>query len=271
MKSIAEMRTEQLSDVIEYRSLAARVVNETLALIPSVLGVLLTGSVARGDARKGPYGLHIDLTLVANDKNNINLVELFGPSIEPYSPYHCANILGQVFALEVLTVNELNSIRTCHESVVFAKQEAAILFDRAGVLTRWKREAFELSDSQIRERALQQYFRFDYLTNDYRIEKWKHREAWVQMAQNGNEAIECYCNFLFCANGWFIPRKDWLVYLTYELAEKAPRHTELIAELYQVEVTDVGLATRARQLVQLSSWMGSFCERKGWLKAPTRN
>ena len=268
MKSLTEMLKEQQDEVAEYRLLAALVAKDRLSCLPGVLGVLLTGSAARGDARRGPYGLHIDLTVVVADKSDINLTEAFGPSIEPFIPYHCVNFDGQVFALEVLTVDELGSIRKWYESVIFAKQESMVLFDRAGLVGKWKSETFELTGDQIRTRALQQYFRFDYLTNDYRIEKWKHRGAWVQMAQNGNEAAECYCNFLYCINGWFIPRKDWLVYFTYELPERVPNHTELINELYDVEVTEAGIEARTRRLANLGSWMRALCVRKGWLEAP---
>ena len=262
------MLKEQHNAIADYRSLAYRVANCYLTPLPEIVGVLLTGSVARGDARKGPYGLHIDLTVVVTDKNDLDLTEIFGPSVEPYSPYHCVDIEGQVFALEVQTIKEVNNIRTCWESMIFAKYESMILFDRTGLLTKWKEVAFSISDEQMHMRALQQYFRYDYLTNDYRTEKWKHRQAWMQMAQNGNEAIECYCNFLYCINGWFIPRKDWLVYLTYELPEKAPDHEELMIRLYKVEVTQDGIGIRGDDLLSLGLWMRHYCEQKGWLIAP---
>jgi predicted nucleotidyltransferase len=259
------MVQQQKDAVADYRSLAYRAADSHLSALPGIVGVLLTGSAARGDARKGPYGLHIDLSVVVADKNDIDLTEIFGPSVEPYSPYHCVDIEGQIFAIEVVTLKELIDIRTRWEPVIFAKQESVILFDRTGLLTKWKKEIFSISDEQMHMRAMQQYFRYDYLTNDYRTEKWKHREAWMQMAQNGNEAIECYCNFLYCINRWFIPRKDWLVYLTYELPEKAPEHEELMTRLYKVEVTRDAIVSRGDQLQSLGLWMRHYCERKGWL------
>jgi predicted nucleotidyltransferase len=265
MKSLSQMVQQQKDAVADYRSLAYRAADSHLSALPGIVGVLLTGSAARGDARKGPYGLHIDLSVVVADKNDIDLTEIFGPSVEPYSPYHCVDIEGQIFAIEVVTLKELIDIRTRWEPVIFAKQESVILFDRTGLLTKWKKEIFSISDEQMHMRAMQQYFRYDYLTNDYRTEKWKHREAWMQMAQNGNEAIECYCNFLYCINGWFIPRKDWLVYLTYELPEKAPEHEELMTRLYKVEVTRDAIVSRGDQLQSLGLWMRHYCERKGWL------
>ena len=85
------------------------------------------------------------------------------------------------------------------------------------------------------------------------------------MIQNGNEALECYCGFLYCINGWFIPRKDWLVYLTTELEVKAPNHDELIDGLYRTEPTEVGVGKE----VMICGNSGYGCgntagEKAGW-------
>jgi len=45
-----------------------------------------------------------------------------------------------------------------------------------------EKEAFILTDDDIKYRALKHYFRFHYLTSDYRNEKWSYREAWIQIA-----------------------------------------------------------------------------------------
>ena len=241
--------------------------DKCLASLQAIQGVLLTGSVARGDARKGPYGLYVDITIVANNRKDIALAEIFGPSIEPYIPKHCVVIEKVGFAFETVTMNELNSIRSCYESVIFAKQESMVLFDPHGLLAKWKQDTFALSEDDIKNRALQQYFRFDYLTNEYRTEKWKHREAWAQMIQNGNEAIECYCNFLYCINGWFIPRKDWLVYLTYDLMVKIDRHFELMNDLYSVTANEAAIAHRINRFCEIQKWMYDYCIEKHWLSS----
>jgi hypothetical protein len=266
MKSLGEMLTEQSDKVAEYRSVARKVTAEHLAPQQAVLGVLLTGSVARGDARKRPFGLYIDLEVVVNNRTDINLVEILGPSIEPYIPKHCVVVDNAAIALEIVTMNELNNVRSFYESVIFAKQESMILFDRNGLLSKWKQETFTLSEDDIKNRALQQYFRFDYLTNEYRTEKWTHREAWVQMTQNGNEAVECYCNFIYCINGWFIPRKDWLVYFTYDLKTKVPNHNNLMNELYSVKTTEEGIKGRSLLFKKLYVWMRDYCAGKEWIK-----
>jgi len=259
------MLADQKAEVEEYRSVARGITEKYLTTQQAILGVLLTGSVARGDAREGTYGLYIDISIVVEKRNDINLTEIFGPSIEPYIPKHCIMVDDARIAFEIVTMTELNGIRSTFESVIFAKQESIILFDRSGLLAEWKKSCFILSDDDIRNRALQQYFRFDYLTCDYRIEKWKHRGAWVQMAQNGNEALECYCNFLYCINGWFIPRKDWLVYLTYDLQEKIPNHNNRINDLYSVQATEQGVERRNEKFREIEAWMKEYCLRKKWI------
>ena len=265
MKNFKQMIADQKAEVEEYRSIARSVTSKYLARQQAVLGLLLTGSVARGDARKGTYGLYIDITVVVEKRNDINLSEIFGPSIEPYIPKHCIMVDDAGIAFEITTMTELNGIRSNFESVIFSKQESIILFDRSGLLAEWKENCFMLSDDDIKKRALQQYFRFDYLICDYRIEKWKHRAAWVQMVQNGNEAMECYCNFLYCINGWFIPRKDWLAYLTYDLQEKMPNHNNIMSDSYSVRATEQGVERRSEKFREIEAWMKEYCLCKNWI------
>jgi hypothetical protein len=168
-------------------------------------------------------------------------------------------------AFEVVTLKLLNNIRLAPESVIFSKQESRILYDPRHFVADWKDRCFILTEADIRRRSLEQYFRFDYLTCEYRTEKWTHREAWAQLAQIENEALECYCNFLYCINGWFIPRKDWLVYLTYDLPKQMPDHCTLINELYSVEGTANGIDKRNEGLQKVHHWMKDYCLKNGWI------
>lgn len=265
MKSFKEMLNDQQVEVEQYRAIAQDATNRFLIPRKEVLGVLLTGSVARGDARKGPFGLYIDITVIVENINDVNLTEIFGPSIEPYIPKHCVMIENTGVAFEVMTLEDINNIRSNCELIIFAKQEAVVLYDRNGLLAEWKETCFKLSNIDIKNRALQQYFRFNYLTSAYRIEKWKYRKAWLQLVQIGNEALECYCSFLYCINGWFIPRKDWLVYLTYDLPIKMPDHTDLLNELYAVETTEQGMQRRTEGLKTVEVWMRGYCIQKKWI------
>jgi predicted nucleotidyltransferase len=265
VKSLKELKDEQKNEVEHYREVADRVVRNTIQPQKGIVGVLLAGSVARGDARRGPYCLYIDLVVVAEERKDVDLTLIFGPSVEPYIPKHCVKVEDTGVALELTTTKELMEIRTRRESEIFARQEAIVLYDKTGLMRKWKESAFVISEEQIRERALHWFFRCHYLVCDYRIEKWSHRQAWLQMCQNGNEAIECYLNFLYCINDMFIPRKDWLVYLAYNLPVKAPDHEHVLERIYMSGVTGKEQIERLGRLAAVTSWMSAYCKDRKWL------
>jgi len=258
MKAFQELKREQTSEVAKYKKIAIIVTEEKLKPHQKIRGVLLTGSTARGDARKGPHGFMIDLTLVVNRLQDINLDDVLGKDCKPYIPYHCVKIPGgHYLAVELITMEKLRQIRE--------QAESGILFDRHGELKAWKEKAFIITEKDKKERALSHYFRMEYLVGDYRYEKWSYRQAWLQLTQICNEACECYCNFLYCINGSFIPRKDWLTYLTHDMKLKASKHNHIIEEIYTAEPTKESVGKRVAFLREVRDWMKGYCEEKGWL------
>ena len=268
MKSLAVLREEQKAEVEHLRASAVGIVGTRLQPLNSIMGVLLAGSVARGDARSGPYGVYIDLALATEDRNDVDLNELFGPSIEPGVPKHCVKVDGTSVAIELTTTGDLSEVRTKPEAEIFARYESIILFDRVGFLQRWKDSAFTITDEQRSRRAPQWFFRYFYLVNSYRTEKWKHREAWLQLSQNGNEALECYLSFVYCINGWFIPRKDWLVYFARELPIKVPQHESTLEALYSTIASEEGQVQRFTKLWEIFKWMSAYCKENKWIDLP---
>lgn len=230
-----------------------------------ITGVMISGSVARGDARKGPFGLLIDLVVVVDNREKIDLEVLFGPDTDPYIPGHCVPVEDIGLKIELTTKEKLDNIRLRSESEIFTRQESIIVFDRTGYMQEWKRNTFVITDDQKRDRALMQHFRFQYLTGEYRYEKWSYRNAWIQLSQIACEATECYCNFLYCINGWFIPRKDWLVYLTYELPIKIPNHEQTMTMLYTDGITELEIRSKFSQLGEIGRWMKTYCTGENWL------
>jgi predicted nucleotidyltransferase len=267
VKTFTRMALEQADEVRELRGIARAVVDDKVRPNPKILGALLTGSVARGDARVGPHGLDIDLALLVERRGDLDLDTLFGPSVEPFIPFHCIKLRDKIgLAIELIEKDELWAIRDRKESDIFAKNEALILDDKTGVLAKWKSECFAITDEQVRARALQWFFRFGYLCGgDYRFEKWMHREAWTQLCQNFNEAGECYCSFLHCVNRRFIPRKDWLAYLTYELPLLPPKHEEYMAGLYTSSPDQAMVCGKQAACLEIPAWMEGLCKEKSWL------
>jgi predicted nucleotidyltransferase len=266
VKCFKELIEEQASEVKLLKNVIYEITNEKIASNFAILGALLTGSVARGDARIGPFGIMIDLTIIVASKHDINLDVLFGTDEEPFIPYHCVSIQDKIgLAIKVLEEGELAKIRELDEPSIFALNESEILDDKKGILKKWKRESFEITEAQKKERTLNQYFRFNYMTNAYRFEKWSYRKAWTQIAQNFNEANECYCNFLYCINNMFIPRKDWLTYLTFELENKPQHHQIYMQKLYETELTEETINNKLNIYREIEEWMQSIVNEYNWL------
>ncbi|MBN1412939.1 MAG: hypothetical protein JW969_19010 [Spirochaetales bacterium] len=266
MKQFNKIINEQKEEIARFRVIVDEVIAEKVTPNAKILGALLTGSVARGDARVGPFGIFIDIAIILKNKSDIDMEQIFGKDEEPFIPYHCISVKNKTgIAMEVIEEDELWKIREQPEPVIFARNESIILNDKTGSLQKWKNECFVITEDQIKQRALNNYFRYDYLTGEYRLEKWEHREAWVQIAQNYNEANECYCNFLYCINGLFIPRKDWLAYLTYEMKIKPEEHESCMNKMYENRLDAGGINGKKETYNRIKNWMDLYCKNKKWL------
>lgn len=265
MKSFGDVRREQQSEVKYLRSLIETVLEKQILRNEKILGVLLTGSVSRGDARVGPFGLFIDFAVVVRNLQDVDLTSLIGPDEKPSFPFHCVTLDGNIgLAVEVVEYVDLLNIRTKDEAAIYAKFESAILMDREGLLKTWKKKTFVISHDDIRKRSVERLLRTGYLIGEYRMEKWEHRQAWAQLNQNLNEACERFCEFLYCINGSFIPRRDWLVYLLFEL-DKKPAHLEqLIDQMYQADSSQEAVRKRHWSIVQAYEWMQAYGKARGW-------
>ena len=262
-----DLLKRQKQEVSSLRSLILSFNDSKIAANTSILGSLLTGSVARGDARTGPFGIDIDIAVVVDSRDDINLTDIFGKDVKPDSPFHCVPLQDKICAaISAIEIKDLRAVRTRDEPAIFALNESEILDDKKGLLRKWKEDVFVITPEQVRERALRQYFRFCYLTGEYRIEKWSHRGAWVQLAQNFNEANECYCSFLYCINGMFIPRKDWLAYLTYDMALKPQDHQEYLTKMYESRPDSAAIIQKSDAYERIKDWMETYIEEKDWHK-----
>ena len=258
------MILEQQEEVENYRKFARKFTEDEVSQIHNLIGVLLTGSTARGDARLAPRGFAIDILIVIEDGSKLDLTDKFGENIVTEIPYHVIQREGTYINIELRSIGELRNIRQSREDVIFAKSESMVLMDPSGILKEWKRTAFNITENDIKIRALSQRFRFNYLVNYYRQEKWEYRDAKTQIAQNYNEATECYCGFLHCINGFFIPRRDWLVYLTYDYALKPENHDEIMGTLYGVGENPT-LENRWKRLLELKKWIDQYCKKMEWV------
>ncbi len=269
MKTFSQVVAEQAEEAGRLRLMAEELCAERLEREPGILGVLLSGSVARGDARIGPFGVQIDLALVAERRSDLDLERLFSPDEEPGIPYHCVSLAEKVgLAVEVVELEELKAVRSRKESEIFARSESVVLYDRTGALASWKAGAFVVTEEERKARSLAWLGRYGYLEGgDYRFEKWMNRGVYTQVCQNFNEAAECYCAFLLCLNGRFVPRKDWLAYLTYDLPVLPPAHASYMDALYSSRLEEEALRAKHEILKEIHRWMIARARAEGWLAA----
>lgn len=265
----SEFKRRQREEVRALRRLLDDVLPEGLYTSRELTGVILTGSVARGDARIGPFGVLIDLLLVLPPQGQVELNDLFGEDAEPDLPFHCVRLNERVgLQIQVATLPELRDAAQRADAAAFALSEAEVLVDPTGVLQELCSSLSRVPETELESAAMEAFFRFDYLVNDYRYEKWSHREAWTQIAQNMNEATECYCRFLYALNGSRTPRRDWLAYLTYELPVTPATHARIMERLYSSELSPESLRHKRAVYMELYAWMTSQCRTRGWLERP---
>ncbi len=266
MLSFSDICREQERELRHLRDLAHASIPAAIESTAGVVGVFLSGSVARGDARIGPYGVLIDLIVVIEEGTSTGFLESFGKDEKPQLPFHCV-MLEEMIGLQIDTVaeGEIADRIAADDAAARMIQESEVLLDPRGRLAEIKSRVIRPSEQRTRRTSIDAYFRFQYLSGEYRFEKWEHRRAWPQIAQNINEASECYFRFLYGLNRQYVPRKDWLVYLSYELRRRPDDHEEIVDALYSTILNAPGLREKHRTCSVVATWMNNQCEIEGWL------
>jgi hypothetical protein len=261
MKSLADLRREQAALCASLTE-AASSFAQRLAQHPEVEAVLLTGSVARGDARQAPLGLLVDV-LVLSDSGQVPLETVFGPSAEPEIPFYCPTVAGTGFQVSQESLECFAAPKSEAES--FALAESKVLYDRNDKVGIRLATEFASHQGPRQQAAMDAFWRFQYLGGPYRWEKWEHRQAWAQLAQNAHEAFEGFCAFTCARNGKFVPRKDWLVYVLYDLPNVPPGLPGLIDRALATGPTPQGHRDWQAVYLELQTWMKHEAAALGWL------
>ncbi|MEI8095845.1 MAG: hypothetical protein WCG80_16670 [Spirochaetales bacterium] len=261
MKTLAELRREQAAYCVGLTEAASAFARD-LAALPEVEAVLLTGSVARGDARQAPLGLLVDV-LVLSASGAVPLEPMFGANTEPELPFYCPAVRGTGFAVAQESLERFAGPKS--ESESFALAEAKVLFDRSDKVGIRLGADFPARQAPRQKVAMEHYGLYQYLGGPYRWEKWDYREAWTQLAQNAHEAFESFCAFAYARNGSFVPRKDWLVYLLTEQPNVPADLASLVDCALRVTPDQAGHAAWQTVYLELDTWMKHEAAALGWL------
>lgn len=150
------------------------------------------------------------------------------------------------------------------EDTLFAMCESKLLLSNNSEIDSFISVNFKPFSQPRKDIALQNYYRFDYLTNSYRLEKWLYRESFVQISENYHLSLICFAHFLYAINKSYIPRDDWKIYLLFELEIK-PDNLEKIITTLQSGVKDESEIKPVQEVINTCKrWMGQQTERFGW-------
>jgi hypothetical protein len=62
----------------------------------------------------------------------------------------------------------------------------------------------------------------------------------------------------------FIPRKDWLTYLTYDMAVKPPEHNDFMENIYQTDLSEEHMLIKYDVYLKIRNWMDDYMKRNQW-------
>lgn len=262
MKNFKELKAEQAQ-------LCASLRKKVLSLLPrveaekNISAFLLTGSVARGDARLGPFGLYVDLLVIHRDCKELDLRGLFGEDMEPEIPHYCVEIDGTGFQIQVSSESAFLTLPKS-EDQSFALAESELLYCCDQRIEEFFTKQFKSPQAPRRSLAMENYHSFQYFTNPYRMEKWLYREAYPQVSENLHQSLLRLCHFIYAINGSFIPRNDWIVYLLHDQEIISEELEQIMEAFLKGAWCKDDIASVETAIQRANDWMKSEIERLGW-------
>lgn len=159
--------------------------------------ILLSGSVAREDYFPGKYGGMIDLIMMRKPGSRISPEELLGENQDPGIPYHCVCSEGNWFAILFSDFIDIEKFQILDEARKSAIMESIILFDKTGKYGSQSERITEITREYCRNELKNNIEYIRYLISDYKKDRWYRREAFLQLQENLNTAINAGIKCLF--------------------------------------------------------------------------
>lgn len=79
----------------------------------------------------------------------------------------------------------------------------------------------------------------NFYISDYKTDRWKRRNAVIQLNKNLNNAIDLCVKALFYTNGKFCPADDRAIYYSYSLEIKPNNYESLIEKLTIIQSNSI--------------------------------
>lgn len=191
--------------------------------------ILLSGSVARGTFMPEENGGAIDLIFFTRDKTYNPTIEL-GRDLEAHIPGHFIKFRDVYLQIKIYNDAYLSIFTKQHEAEKYAFLESEILLSNDEYIEETIKDIIE---NKVPDNIIDLYRRAfgycRYLMSDYKVDRWKNRNAVLQLNVNLNHALNQAIRCLFYINGKYYPAEDRALYFSLNL-ERIPRG---LSEIYK--------------------------------------
>jgi hypothetical protein len=132
-------------------------------------------------------------------------------------------------------------------SKYFALQEGVLLYDPAGTGTAIQR--MRMPEEEREHRILCDFHVAVYLANNYRVAKWAALDDLPQCHLDLNQALDLVFRLLYLVNRSFVPRDDYLYYLSRSLDWRPAGYEGRVAEAIRSDGATLEDLLRRRKAV----------------------
>jgi predicted nucleotidyltransferase len=234
MQFLKDIKFKQKKYLEEQREKINNYIKNKLFNIKEIQSVLLSGSVARGTFIPGKFGGAVDLTLLVNDVKKFDKEKHLGKMAENIPEYFISD--NEIFYQFVFFDEKmLNDFETLSESKKFALLESIIIFDKKNLYQKILNEKInKIKSIEISTFMETAKYYITFLLNDYKIDRWKRRDAFIQLHCNLNKAIEIFIKYLFYKNNQYSPADDRYVYFSFDLKKTPDNYYETLLEIFKI-------------------------------------
>lgn len=234
MKTLVEMKAAQK----EYIRSCIERLNGLLALVDKsqLAAVLLSGSVSRGDFCPGSMGGMIDLTVIAKKDSKLSAEDIFGKDEDPFIPYHCIQRDGQWFSIAFHPYMDENDFSEFDEAKKFAFLESRLVWQYPGGYEKELEAIGNCAKTEQLKMKNDCIGYINYLLSDYKIDRWRRRDAYPQLHENLSTAVREAVKCLYYVNGKYAAAEDRRLYYSYALSALPLNYETLVAKLIRADI-----------------------------------
>jgi hypothetical protein len=193
--------------------------------------ILLSGSVSRGDYFPGEMGGMIDLVVMKKNGCTVTAEELFGKNEDPDMPFHCVKRYDNWYQIDFVEFVNMSAFKALSEATKYAILESKILFDNSGKYQNELKEIIAYSNVEQESEFDKCLGAIKYMLSNYKKDRWIRREAYSQIHENLNTAINSAVKCMYYINGMYCPAEDRRMYYSFDLEKLPEKYYENIVEI----------------------------------------